>query len=348
MTVPTGAFVARRNGKVFVTGNSGMPKSVNISKVIDKAAGAVREKVPATGGLHNYANMNHDGWSKIGADAPVMDSHVAVTDEAKQWDGWGTGLSPGLEPIVLARKPLIGTIPVNVLEHGTGGINIDACRVPRSDGYVDNCVVQGADRTPSSFSRREVPSQFSPSKLGGWPANVAHDGSQMVLDLFPETAARRRPCSLGGHDGSAARYFYCAKPSAAERDAGLGGERHTGGERAGGRAEGSEGLANPRAGTRADGFNDHATVKPIALMRWMVRLVTPPGGTVLDPFMGSGTTGIAAHLEGFDFIGCELDQHHAATAELRIRHYSGGDGIVSEAPRGEVESRQPDRTGFFN
>lgn len=304
----------------------GMPKSKSIAMVVDQH---LDPKEPRGRAIPVASGQQPNGDPLTGTPVPPYEPR---TPEGERWNGWGTGLSPGLEPIVLARKPLIGTIPVNVLEHGTGGINIDASRVGER-----------------------------------WPANVAHDGSQMVLELFPETAGKRptkgdgRSCDTNGngwgmsrvgsdlHDagGSAARYFYCAKPSGAERDAGLGGEELTGGERAGGRAEGSAGLANPRAGTRARGFNDHNTVKPIALMRWMVRLVTPPGGTVLDPFMGSGTTGIAAHLEGFDFIGCELDPHHAATAELRIRHYAGDGGIVSEAPRGQVESREPDKTGFF-
>ncbi len=254
--------------------------------------------------------------------------------EAEPWEGWATALAPALEPIVMARKPLAGTIGANVLEHGTAGLNLDACRNDR----------------------------------GNHPANLLHDGSQCVLDLFPTTAPkrpspgegelmdtksrgnwgfRRQPCSLEDAGGSAARYFYCSKASSAERDAGLGGPVLIGGERAGGRAEGSAGLASPRAGTHTPGRCDHPTVKPVDLMRWMVRLVTPPGGTVLDPFMGSGSTGIAAHLEGFDFIGCELDPHHAATAELRIRHYSGKADIVSEAPGEEVKSREPDRVGFF-
>lgn len=305
----------------------GMPKSKSIAMVVDQHIDPVEARgraIPVAG------KSQPNGKPLTGNPVPPYEPR---TDEGKQWDGFGTGLSPGLEPIVLARKPLIGTIPVNVLEHGTGGIHIDACRV--------------GDR---------------------WPANVCHDGSQQVLDLFPITAPkrsspgggqamdtksrgnwgfRRQPCSLEDAGGSAARYFYCAKASSTERDAGLGGPILSGGERAGGRAEGSAGLDNPRVGTRTEGRNDHIAVKPIDLMRWMVRLATPPGGTVLDPFMGSGSTGVAAHLEGFDFIGCELDPHHAATAELRIRHYSGKADIVSEAPGEEVESREPDRVGFF-
>lgn len=249
-------------------------------------------------------------------------------------EGRGTGLAPGHEPIVLARKPFPGTLVENLSEWGTAGLNIDACRNER----------------------------------GNWPSHVTHDGSQPVLDLFPETAPKRPmqsngascnmrggtwgmtrvSCELEDEGGSAARYFYCSKASSAERDAGLGGPVVSGAERAGGRKEGSPGLVNPRSGTRAEGRNDHISVKPLSLMRWLCRLVTPPGGTVLDPFMGSGSTGVAAHLEGFAFIGCEIDPHHASTAELRIRHYAGEGRIESEAPRDEVEARAPAKVGFFS
>lgn len=339
----------------------GMPKSKSIAMVIDQHLDPVEPRGRA---IPVASKLQPNGKPLKGN---RVEPYKPRTSQAKQWDGWGTGLSPGLDPIVLARKPLIGVIPVNVLQHRTGGINIDACRTPTDDGYADNCVVQGPDRRPSSFARRDQASKFQPSELGRWPGNVCHDGSQMVMELFPETAAkrpsigdgramdtrgtgwgfRRHDCVLQDAGGSAARYFYCAKPSPAERDAGLGGEPRTGGQRAGGRADGSPGLENPRAGTHVAGCNDHPTVKPIALMRWMVRLVTPPGGTVLDPFLGSGSTGIAAYLEGFDFIGCELDPHHAATAHLRIKHYAGEAAMASEAPSDEVASRTPDRAGFF-
>lgn len=336
----------------------GMPKSKSIARVVDQHIDPVEPRGRA---IPVASKSQPNGKPLTGNPVPPYEPR---TDEGKQWDGFGTGLSPGLEPIVLARKPLIGTIPVNVLEHGTGGINIDACRIPGSKPET----TRGSGGQHGRFSPLPGQGRIHDDGRGRWPANVCHDGSQQVLALFPTTAPkrpspgegelmdtksrgnwgfRRQPCSLEDAGGSAARYFYCSKASSAERVAGLGGPVLSGGERAGGRAEGSAGLDNPRAGTHAEGLNDHATVKPIDLMRWMVRLVTPPGGTVLDPFMGSGSTGVAAHLEGFGFIGCELDPHHAATAELRIRHYSGKADIVSEAPRGEVESREPDRVGFF-
>lgn len=345
----------------------GMPKSKSIARVVDQHIDPVEPRGRA---IPVASKSQPNGKPLTGNPVPPYEPR---TDEGKQWDGFGTGLSPGLEPIVLARKPFPGTIAANVLEHGTAGLNIDGCRIhapdaPESVKVCENVgsryvgILNGGQRSLAA------PRTTSASQRGRWPANVCHDGSQQVLALFPTTAPkrpspgegelmdtksrgnwgfRRQPCSLEDAGGSAARYFYCSKASSAERDAGLGGPVLSGGERAGGRAEGSAGLDNPRAGTHAEGLNDHATVKPIDLMRWMVRLVTPPGGTVLDPFMGSGSTGVAAHLEGFGFIGCELDPHHAATAELRIRHYSGKADIVSEAPRGEVESREPDRIGFF-
>jgi len=175
---------------------------------------------------------------------------------------------------------------------------------------------------------------------GRWPANLVHDGSDEVLALFPETKSGKpgvmrlgknngaaygsesRPpgTQMTGHgdSGSAARFFYCAKASKKERDAGLDSMQLTmGGDRAGGRKEGSAGLS-PRAGTRSPGRNVHPTVKPIALMRWLVRMVTPPGGTVLDPFCGSGTTGIAAKLEGMEFLGIEMSEEYCELARARI------------------------------
>jgi site-specific DNA-methyltransferase (adenine-specific) len=187
------------------------------------------------------------------------------------WQGWGTALKPALEPITVARKPLTGTVAANVLEHGTGAINVDGCRVTGSSGR--------------------------------WPANLIHDGSDEVVGLFPVTGPARAsmrgdragvntdfsgPDGLRGHDdagGSAARFFYCAKASKADRGEG----------------------------------NGHPTVKPTELMRYLCRLVTPPGGVVLDPFMGSGSTGKAAVLEGFRFIGIEREAEYLEIARGRIQ-----------------------------
>ena len=256
-------------------------------------------------GVVNYGGGTPEGAYAITAPA---------TPEAQQWAGWGTALKPALEPITMARKPLEGTVAANVLAHGTGGLNVDGCRVETSDDL--NGGAYSAERKPSSSEwvkhggtiHSSVGQEFrQPS--GRWPANLIHDGSEEVVGLFPQAlsagrytdslrkpegekqifgsviGANRRSNSYAGDTGSAARFFYTAKAS---RD------------------------------DRSDG-NTHPTVKPTDLMRYLCRLVTPPGGIVLDPFMGSGSTGKAAMLEGFEFIGIEREVQYHAIAERRIR-----------------------------
>ena len=185
-----------------------------------------------------------------------------------EWRGWGTALKPALEPITVARKPLVATVAGNVELFGTGAINVDGCRVAANDGYTENAVTQGVSTARTSYDPRQERSTFNPSPAGRWPANLIHDGSD-------------EPCSLLG---DAARFFYCAKASKADRGQG----------------------------------NNHPTVKPTELMRYLCRLVTPPGGVVLDPFMGSGSTGKAAVLEGFKFIGIEREAEYLEIARGRI------------------------------
>jgi DNA modification methylase len=263
---------------------------------------------------------------------------------ARKWQGWGTALKPALEPITVARKPLSGTVAANVLEHGTGAINVDGCRVgtdlvrtsPRSDelhadsNSLGTCWSGVVDEAPRS---------------GRWPSNLIHDGSEEVVGLFPETGAtpatyRRSVRAEGswlhskeagtvqkghGDKGSAARFFYCAKASRKEREAGLESLAAVTGAEACDRKEGTAGLDNPRAGagrTASTVKNSHPTVKPIALMRYLVRLVTPPGGMVLDPFCGSGTTLAAAALEGFRATGIERDPAYCEIASKRVEHWT--------------------------
>ncbi|MDP8643013.1 DNA-methyltransferase [Serratia marcescens] len=270
--------------------------------------------------------------------------------------GKGTALKPAHEPIVMARKPLSGTVDRNVSDFGTGALNIALCRVGTDSVSTHS---RGSN---AAFPKRPGESTVEESgrtvdqrdkldhseRLGRWPANVLHDGSEEVITEFPQNAGARAPVKgteptangfsgpvkFGGmidrvasyhhgDQGSAARFFYCAKVSKSERDEGM--ERFvpfTASDMTGGRKEGSVGLNDPRAGAGRTGGarNNHPTVKPVELMRYLCRLVTPAGGVVLDPFMGSGSTGKAALLEGYSFIGVELDPDHLTTAAARIAH----------------------------
>ncbi|MDK9365382.1 DNA-methyltransferase [Lelliottia wanjuensis] len=235
-----------------------------------------------------------------------------------EFDGWGTALKPAHEPIVMARKPFKQTVLANMKEHGTGALNIDASRI---------------------YGREQ-------SQEGRWPANLIHDGSEEVVSAFPDAkgqqgdlkeTGRARP-SQGRYgdmappkahaarlesETSAARFFYCAKVTKKERDEGL--ERFisaSASDMTGGRKEGSAGINDPRAGAGRTGGakNYHSTVKPIALMKYLCTLITPPGGTVLDPWAGSGSTGRAAVEEGFNFIGIDIDPDYVTIASARIGH----------------------------
>lgn len=259
-------------------------------------------------------------------------------EDAERWAGWGTALKPALEPITVARKPLAGTVAANVLEHGTGALNIDGCRIP-SEPMPPNTGAGGLPRRREDEQRG--PGAVSQPHAGGrWPANLIHDGSEEVVTLFPADAGQAAPlatrnsdktrnsygafaCSPDAHfsphdaGGSAARFFYCAKASRRDRNEGC---EHV--ERK--PLHWSSGSQNPGS-FQADGIdktsqNNHPTVKPTDLMAYLVRLVTPPGGKVLDPFTGSGSTGKAAVREGFEFVGIEREAPYLAIAEARIAH----------------------------
>jgi site-specific DNA-methyltransferase (adenine-specific) len=288
---------------IFWCYGQGFPKSMDISKQLDLMAGAKREVVGSkiTGralGGSNWKDGNAGGQEVVDVTAPA-------TEAAKQWEGFGTALKPALEPITLARKPLIGTVAANVLEHGTGGLNIGACRVGTEGGTTRS------EQAPYSESGWRTGHKIEDINAGRWPANLIHDSSEEVLALFPETGpAKSSDRGLGkgktgcygvfggdpgvrGHDddgGSAARFFYCAKASRDDRDEGLPMDQHS----------------------------SHPTVKPTDLMRYLCRLITPPGGIVLDPFTGSGSTGKAAMAEGFRFIGIEREAEYIEIARARI------------------------------
>ena len=345
---------------------SGFPKSLDVSKQIDKAAGAEREVVGTK--MAGIATPgDEDRYTVDGSRAVEVDVTVPATDDAKQWDGWGTALKPAFEPVVVARKPLAGTVAANVLEHGTGALNIDGCRIegpPSVDGASSSTALGLMNDDGWQPQEREIDRSMS---AGRWPANVILDEEAAAI-LDEQTGELPGPWSARGTDsrsgdgyggwaggppnneryhgetGGASRFFYCAKVSAAERNAGLGepqGYEHSGPR---GHMLNGDGSPRPRPRPRA---NVHPTVKPLALMRWLLRLVTPPDGTILDPFLGSGTTGCAAALEGFQFVGIERETDYMAIAEARIAFWRehGEDGLTivkaaetAAAARAEVKA----------
>lgn len=319
---------------------SGFPKSLDVSKAIDKAAGVHFDSIPASG--VGFMNAAGEGGYNVTKNQLIRTGQS--TDEAKQWQGWGTALKPAHEPICVARKPLVGTVAENILQFGTGGMNIDDCRVAAPDGVpVFNKRNEISDNAFGDGLNGSNRTGAVDTTTGRFPANFIHDGSDEVVNLFPAKAGAaapvkgteqsevtngiygkfndRVPGQFYSDTGSAARFFYCAKASKSDRDEGVMLAMVTGAEMTG-REPDTDGLNSPRAGAgRTSGArNNHPTVKPTALMQWLVRLVTPPGGKVLDPFTGSGSTGKACAIEGFEFIGFEMDQHYCEIAKQRIAY----------------------------
>jgi DNA modification methylase len=320
---------------------SGFPKSLDVSKAIDKAAG-VEGAVVGEKRFGKTSTGQGAGWNANAvAETGRQDVRAPATEAAKQWQGWGTALKPAHEPIVLARKPLTGTVAQNVQEHGTGAINIDASRVP---GEVPSVPMGEWSRSGTTGATSQRSGEMSePHTAGRWPANIIFDEAagaeldeQSGTSKSKQTKGKRagktaeRSVAFGGQDdvtmghddeGGASRFFYCPKPGKKERNAGL--EKlkaKTAGE-ATDREDGSAGLNSPRAGAGRTGGskNFHPTVKPVELMRYLCRLITPPGGTVLDPFLGSGTTAVAAILEGFQWVGCEMTPDYLPIIKGRVQ-----------------------------
>jgi DNA modification methylase len=274
---------------------SGFPKSLDVSRAIDLAAGAVREVIGVS--------ARHDGGSGVGSSfvvsTVVPNITAPSTENAKKWQGWGTATKPALEPWVLCRKPLIGTVAETVLRYGTGALNIDACRYrygdrawPGPDDGTNPGTVFAGDFGKNGIYGTGKAVACGGHDLGRWPANVYH----------------------------------CPKVSRAEREAGCEHLPARSGAEAVDREEGSAGTNSPSAGAgrTADAVrNHHPTLKPIELMAWLCRLVTQPGGVVLDPFAGSGSCGAAALQGGFRYLGAELDAEYVAIAEARIMHHAG-------------------------
>ena len=254
-----------------------------------------------------------------------------------EWQGWGTALKPAHEPMVLARKPVEGTVANNVLTYGVGGLNIDGTRV---EGKVPSVPMAEWTRSGTTGATDKRNGELSQPHLNGrWPANVIHDGDQEVLDLFPNTKSgdwkgqqkgvafntneNGQPYFWQGDSGSAARFFYCAKASKRDRNEGLDGfeERRASGYGYDiGLGNAGEGMFKDRNPIKK---NHHPTVKPTDLMRYLCRLITPPNGIVLDPFMGSGSTGKAAMYENFNFIGIEQSAEYMEIAKARIEFALG-------------------------
>lgn len=310
---------------------SGFPKSLDVSKAIDASAGHLR-------GQRGEVISGNGAMSGPNYERTVKGDPVTAT--AAAWQGWGTALKPAYEPIIVARKPLDGTVAANVLEHGTGALNVDGCRIGTDAQHKAKCEsVVGLDSNRNGVAYGEWTGERESSwtPAGRWPANVVLDEeAARLLDeqtgtLHSQDPVTRRSASVTtgvtgfttnpwsvqyADSGGASRFFYVAKASSAERNAGLDGLDAQRVHRYSTRGAGTLPQQTPAVGTVER--NIHPTVKPIALMRWLVRLVTPPGGTVLDPFAGSGTTGIAAALEGFEFVGIEREPEYAAIADARI------------------------------
>lgn len=314
---------------------SGFPKSLDVSKAIDKAAGVDRQD-KFEGAFERRAgptgNKRCDVCGKwLVSGSPCQcprPQDAAITEAARQWEGWGTALKPAWEPICVARKALEGTVAENVQKHGTGAINVDACRVSTSDSLNGGAYAAHGGRTESP-SLRAGSGMNQPGKTAGrkfqqpagrWPANIVHDGSDEVVALFPQEAGAAAPVFKRGSDkfrnaygafagdideqgstfrgdsGSAARFFYCAKATQAER---------------------------------AD--SKHPTIKPLALMRWLVRMVVPRGAIVLDPFAGSGTTVEACMLEQMRYIAIEREAEYVADINARVDRIRGTLGLELSA-----------------
>jgi DNA modification methylase len=345
---------------------SGFPKSHDVSKAIDKAAGAEREVIGSKLGQPGYSltdgkgGLYGGGFGANGTGEGECAITAPATDAARQWQGWGTALKPAHEPIIVARKPLVGTVAENVLRHGTGGINVDGCRVDSGGTHGSaRSAGQGAGYEAHNQPGRKYGNGLGgivspPNPSGRWPANVIHDGSDEVVGLFPSnvkggtwnrTAGARHFNNDGeptdyqtsGSDsttGSAARFFYCAKASKADRDEGCEGLPQTTKQSVahGDKRHGTLPYTNePREMKPRPRGNHHPTVKPTDLMRYLCRLVTPPGGIVLDPFTGSGSTGKGAVLEGFQFIGIEREAEYVEIARARIAAVESGPGPLFEA-----------------
>jgi DNA modification methylase len=351
---------------------SGFPKSLNVQQAINKAErgfpqGTSDPTSPNHGkfkGGCSDANVTGRGFG-AGAGAFMQEQGVARGNDEGKWQGWGTALKPALEPITLARKPLEGTVAQNVLKWHTGGLNIDGCRVEAPEAPDEPRICNNAGSrhvgilNGGKLSSVE-PRTTSASNQGRWPANLIHDGSDEVLELFPQTTSgggdKHSKTQDGnifkglvpvsglhtyqGDSGSAARFFYAAKCSKKDRNEGCENlEARKSGMSNGAQLHGEgyekgQGIGLNRVVSRE---NFHPTVKPTSLMQYLCRLITPPGGTILDPFMGSGSTGKAAVKEGFSFVGIEMSPDYFTIAQSRIQSALQAKQATQATPEPEAQ-----------
>jgi hypothetical protein len=340
---------------------TGFPKSLDVSKAIDKAAGADRTVVGRSARHVSKSTAGLAGTRTFAA-SPDMGKWTTApaTPDAKHWHGWGTALKPGAEHWFLVRKPLSGTTARNLLSHGTGAINIDACRIPTDWNEPDRPESwkqrSGFTKKPDAEKIAAPPGRGIVCHASGrWPANVVFShppecGDQCIewcpVRMLDEQAGERvtgtlaaglygrrepgsvyQPAQARWYDarpatrGGASRFFYCVKPSTREREIGCDALPLRTAAECVDREPDTAGMQSPGAGAgRASSRrNNHPCVKSITLMRWLIQLVTPPGGTILDPFCGSGSTGCAAMLEKCSFVGIEQDPTYVAIAKARIR-----------------------------
>jgi len=328
---------------------SGFPKSLDVSKAIDKQAGAEREVIGRNPNSREQA-VKEENLYELGTVGKTAFDTAPATPEAQQWQGWGTALKPAFEPVIVARKPIEGTVANNVLKWGTGGLNIDGSRI----GYADEADGGDWDRFKGHQSNKTIRKNLDGNlgetleervdngkQSGRWPANIILD--PYTAELLDEQSGQsgtsttktgkyenKSDFGWGGQinirhpdSGGASRFFYVAKASKRDRNEGL--EELP--EVQGGSMTGAE-YREGKPSNQPMRQNFHPTVKPTSLMEYLIKLVTPPNGTVLDPFTGSGSTGKAAILQGFDFIGIEMTEEYLTIIEGRLKH---AEAMVAEA-----------------
>lgn len=308
---------------------SGFPKSLDVSKAIDKAAGAEREVV---GVSPHSADRRKPSWQASDGESGMAAGNegerivtAPATDAAKRWSGWGTALKPAWEPIVLARKPLVGTVAANVTRYGTGALNIDATRIGTTDNLNGGAYAQNGTHRDDGWGMQRGEAGEYQQPAGRWPPNLLLTDAEL-FDVRNDGVVG----SGADDDGIGySRMFLVPKASRSDREPVWGEELDEG--MVGGRSR-ADGRQWDIPGSTLDNNkprrkNTHPTTKPVDLMRHLVRLVTPPGGRILDPFLGSGTTAIAAIMEGFTCVGIEREPEYVAIAEARLNGVQAGMGL---------------------